>query len=78
MAAAAAAESPPPTGQHRCGCCNRLLPASEVHELGGTPGVFICVGCALWIVRQVGLAPALRQVRFTPLGAAMRRLGHRT
>lgn len=58
----------------RCGCCGRSLPASEVAELGSTPGVFICVGCALWAARRLGVAPALRQLRFTPLGGLLRRL----
>lgn len=64
----------------RCGCCGRSLPAREVVELGSTPGVFICVGCALWAARRAGLTPALRQLRFTPLGTLLRRLhrrGHR-
>lgn len=62
-----------------CGCCGRQLPRSEVVELGNTPGVFICVGCAIWAARRIGPATALRQLRFTPLGALMRRLaGSRT
>ena len=63
-----AADSHRFSGQRRCGCCGRALPAREMHELGNTPGVFICVGCALWVVRRVGLTPALRQIRFTSLG----------
>ena len=63
----------------QCGCCGRQLPTSEVVELGKTPGVFICVGCALWAARRAGPVAALRQLRFTPLGALARRLtGSRT
>lgn len=60
--------------QERCGCCGRYLPRAEVTELGSTSGVFICVGCALWAAYRVGPAAALRQLRFTPLGALLRRL----
>lgn len=63
-----AAETLPTSDHRRCGCCARSLPAIEVAELGSTPGVFICVGCALWAARRVGLTPALRQLRFTSLG----------
>ena len=35
------------SGHEHCGCCGRQLPKNEVVELGTTPGVFICVGCAL-------------------------------
>ena len=46
-----AAETLPTSDHRRCGCCARSLPAIEVAELGSTPGVFICVGCALWAAR---------------------------
>ena len=39
-----------------CGCCERDLPRSSVHELGGTPGVFICRRCALWVAARTGRA----------------------
>ena len=61
----------------RCGCCGRSLPAREVVELGSTPGVFICVGCAIWAARRAGAAPVLRQLRFTTLGRLLRHLGWR-
>ncbi|WP_166533441.1 hypothetical protein [Blastococcus xanthinilyticus] len=38
----------------RCGCCARDLPRSSVHELGATPGVFICRRCALWALARIG------------------------
>lgn len=47
----------------RCGCCGRDLPTNQVAELGSTPGVFICAGCALWAARRAGLISALRQIR---------------
>ncbi len=51
----------------RCGCCGRHLPATDVAELGVTPGVFICAGCALWAARRAGLLSALRQIRVRSL-----------
>ncbi|MFE9695092.1 hypothetical protein [Micromonospora sp. NPDC005806] len=60
-----------------CGCCGRQLPAREVVELGNTPGVFICGGCAIWAARRIGPTAALRQLRFTPLGRLLRRLTRR-
>ncbi|HEU5110292.1 MAG TPA: VOC family protein [Micromonosporaceae bacterium] len=53
----------------RCGCCGRNLPAGKVAELGTTPGVFICAGCALWAARRarplslVGGLPVIRSLR---------------
>ncbi|GAA0469347.1 hypothetical protein Aca07nite_28000 [Actinoplanes capillaceus] len=70
----AAAETDRTSDHEHCGCCGRQLPKSEVVELGTTPGVFICVGCALWAARRAGPLAALRQLRFTPLGALARRL----
>jgi hypothetical protein len=43
------------------------MPASRVAELGVTPGVFICAGCALWVARRVGVVSALRQLRLRSL-----------
>jgi catechol 2,3-dioxygenase-like lactoylglutathione lyase family enzyme len=51
------------TDRRRCGCCGRDWPASRVAELGVTPGVFICSGCALWAARRAGVLSALRQIR---------------
>lgn len=51
----------------RCGCCGRQRPADEVAELGVTPGVYICAGCALWAARRAGLLSAVRQIRVQDL-----------
>jgi hypothetical protein len=50
-----------------CGCCGRHFPAGQVAELGTTPGVYICAGCALWAARRAGLLSALRQIRVRSL-----------
>jgi hypothetical protein len=50
-----------------CGCCGRHFPAGRVAELGTTPGVYICAGCALWAARRAGLLSALRQIRVRSL-----------
>jgi hypothetical protein len=55
------------TPLRRCGCCGRQRPADEVAELGVTPGVYICAGCALWAARRAGLLSALRQIRIRAL-----------
>ncbi|SDY83871.1 hypothetical protein SAMN05661080_04766 [Modestobacter sp. DSM 44400] len=39
-----------------CGCCERDLPRSAVHELGGTQGVFLCRRCAVWVAARIGRA----------------------
>jgi hypothetical protein len=57
----------------RCGCCGRHLPAGRVAELGVTPGVFICAGCALWAARRAGVGSALRQIPFRSLLPRLRR-----
>jgi catechol 2,3-dioxygenase-like lactoylglutathione lyase family enzyme len=72
-----AAETVRESDHEHCGCCGRQLPKDEVVELGRTPGVFICVGCAWWAARRTGPVAALRQLRFTPLGALLRRLASR-
>jgi catechol 2,3-dioxygenase-like lactoylglutathione lyase family enzyme len=53
----------PGTDRRRCGCCGRDRPARRVAELGVTPGVFICSGCALWAARRAGVLSALRQIQ---------------
>lgn len=47
------------TDHHRCGCCGRQQPSSRLAELGQTPGVFVCAGCALWAARRAGPLSAL-------------------
>jgi hypothetical protein len=37
-----------------CGCCGRDLPRTAVHELGGTPEVYVCRRCALWMTARIG------------------------
>lgn len=37
----------------RCGCCGQTRARDRVTQLGDTPGVFICAGCALWAARRV-------------------------
>lgn len=61
------ADTVPETGFRRCGCCGRQRPAGEVAELGVTPGVYICAGCALWAARRAGLLSALREIRIRDL-----------
>ncbi len=44
-----------PTGKTvTCGCCARDLPLTAVHELGATPGVYLCRRCALWVAAKIG------------------------
>lgn len=62
------------TGLRRCGCCGRQRPADAVAELGSTPGVYICAGCALWAARRAGLLSAVRQIR---IGALLSRITSR-
>jgi len=57
----------------RCGCCGRHLPAGRVAELGVTPGVFICAGCALWAARRAGVVSVLRKIPFRSLLPRLRR-----
>jgi len=47
--------------------CGRQFPAQRVAELGVTPGVYICAGCAFWAARRAGLFSALRQIRIRAL-----------
>ena len=61
------ADTVPETELRRCGCCGRQRPADHVAELGVTPGVYICAGCALWAARRAGLLSALRQIRLRAL-----------
>jgi catechol 2,3-dioxygenase-like lactoylglutathione lyase family enzyme len=65
-------ETPNTSDQRRCGCCGRRLPAADLAELGQTPGVFICTGCALWAACRAGLISAIRRV---PLRSLLRRFG---
>ena len=59
---------------HRqCGCCGRDRPARRVAELGVTPGVFICAGCALWAARRAGVMSALRQTRLRSMLPSLQR-----
>lgn len=44
----------------RCGCCGRPMPAGRLAELGDTPGVFICAGCAVWAARRATRFPVVR------------------
>lgn len=55
------------TDTRSCGCCGKPFPANEVAELGVTPGVYICAGCAFWAARRAGLLSALRQIRIRSL-----------
>ena len=55
------------TDRRSCGCCGKPFPAGEVAELGVTPGVYICAGCAFWAARRAGLLSALRQIRIREL-----------
>jgi catechol 2,3-dioxygenase-like lactoylglutathione lyase family enzyme len=55
-----APETEQPAGVAQCGCCGRTLPASRLTELGSTPGVFICAGCALWAARRSTAFPVVR------------------
>jgi len=50
------------TDTHGCGCCGRQFPAGRVAELGVTPGVYICAGCAFWAARRAGILSALRGI----------------
>ena len=58
------APTPPVIELRHCGCCDRKRPAGKVAELGNTPGVYICAGCALWAARRAGLLSALADLRF--------------
>jgi hypothetical protein len=40
----------PSTAQ--CGCCGRTRDRARLAELGHTPGVYICAGCAQWAARR--------------------------
>jgi hypothetical protein len=53
----------PDTDHRHCGCCGQARPANRVAELGVTPGVFICAGCALWAARRAGPLSALPRLR---------------
>jgi catechol 2,3-dioxygenase-like lactoylglutathione lyase family enzyme len=42
-----------------CSCCGKRFPAGKVAELGMAPGVFVCVGCALWAARRASTLDGL-------------------
>lgn len=46
----------------KCGCCGRTMPAARLSELGDTPGVHICAGCALWAARRASRLPDLHRI----------------
>jgi catechol 2,3-dioxygenase-like lactoylglutathione lyase family enzyme len=58
----------------QCGCCGRTFPAREVAELGVTPGVFMCTGCALWAARRATSFTVVRRLPGASLKSLMRRL----
>ncbi|MFI7589696.1 bleomycin resistance protein [Spongisporangium articulatum] len=41
----------------RCGCCGRERLANRVTELDSSPGIYICLGCALSAARRVSRLP---------------------
>ncbi|MEV6845187.1 VOC family protein [Actinoplanes sp. NPDC051411] len=61
-----------------CGCCGRAFPAREVAELGVTPGVFVCTGCALWAARPAVSFTLVRRLPAMTLANVLRRLRSRT
>lgn len=56
--------------QLTCGCCGRAMPANRLTQLGSTPAVRICAGCALWAARRGARRPDLR--RLGRIAAAVR------
>jgi hypothetical protein len=38
------------------------MPAQRLAELGRTPGVYICTGCALWAARRAARWPNLHRL----------------
>ena len=68
-------------GHLQCGCCGRTLPARRLTELGATPGVYICAGCAFWAARRGARLPHLRRLAHRvahDIVAAVRREDRRT
>ena len=49
-----------PSEYLRCGCCGRKRLAQRVTELDSSPGVYICLGCALSAARRVSRVPLPR------------------
>jgi hypothetical protein len=37
-----------------CGCCGRERPRTGAHELGDTPGVYVCWRCSVWMAARIG------------------------
>ncbi|GIJ52328.1 hypothetical protein Val02_92140 [Virgisporangium aliadipatigenens] len=58
------APTPPAAGLRRCGCRDRNRPANKVAELGNTPGVHICAGCALRAAHRAGILSTLADIRY--------------
>jgi catechol 2,3-dioxygenase-like lactoylglutathione lyase family enzyme len=67
-----ASDTTTPTDHLRCGCCGRYLPAPRVHELGDTPGVYVCARCALWVAGRLSRFPV---VHLDPRRLLRRRIG---
>jgi catechol 2,3-dioxygenase-like lactoylglutathione lyase family enzyme len=65
-----------PSDLLRCGCCGRFLPARRVHELGDTPGVYVCARCALWVAGNLSRFPVVQFDPTRPL-RRLRRIGRR-
>lgn len=55
-----------------CGCCGRRFPANKVAELGMTPGVFVCTGCALWAARRASTLNGLLRLPENAIRASVR------
>lgn len=65
------------SSQRRCGCCGRTMPTDRLTELGTTPGVYICAGCAVWAARRASRLPDLHRLTHAIGHLARWRPGHR-